>query len=461
VTKKMYPPDSHARDQFFPTQQSNTIIAAVMNVLVDPNDNLPHRDDEGPEFEHLLRQIDNDQDRDFNGMVRFGRNSILSDRGAQRLGQSLLGAAHRRRFISIIISPYYMTADADRYSALLDFLATGQYHNIRLHQEAAWPAPSPGMLAAMERIVIAMVANQAQAQLSITGVSLTMRLLHLALQRPHTTTLTRCRMESRSPLEQLLALPDDTADRDDSFHFLRLTSSNDWSGILKAATTSKIPNVTNLRLDFDVPIAGPLDLSSVIGFVAAQSNSVDLVLTYQSNQNDEVAITEQIVADISTQCPGVRRLAIRIDDAQAWVFCQLFPRLTELVSNSALMRLAIEDPSEYSVLSPEQEQQVSVITVRNSVIPVYLETTHLLKQLSGPWAMHPFTYDKRIDGKDHRKHQYLLSHALSQAAVHPIFFSHVYEFIRQHVDQLFGGGPEGRRQRQQDQDDNGSTLIEL
>jgi hypothetical protein len=42
------------------------------------------------------------------------------------------------------------------------------------------------------------------------------------------------------------------------------------------------------------------------------------------------------------------------------------------------------------------------------------------------------------DGLDRPKHQFVLSHALSQAAVHPIFFSHFYEYVRNHVGELFG-----------------------
>jgi hypothetical protein len=217
------------------TQSNTNIIAAVM-------DQLP-RNDEGRGFERLLGQLDDEHDQDFNGWVRFGRlgrRGVLSDHGAQRLGQSLLGAVHRRGFHSIYISPYYMTADADQYSELLEFLASGQYCHVGLYQDAAWPAPQPGMLAAMEHVLAAMNTNQepALALLEIIGVSLTLPILHLALQCVG-LRLTRCRMES--PLLQQI-LPNDTADRDVSPErgtTLNLLASNDWFGILQAATNSR------------------------------------------------------------------------------------------------------------------------------------------------------------------------------------------------------------------------------
>jgi hypothetical protein len=401
--------------------------------------------------ERLLRQLD-DHDQYFDGLVEFGPfgRGVLSDRGAQRLGQSLLGAAHRRIFLSIKISTFYMTADAAQYSALLDFFKTAEYEKVELFQVDppalnATPAPPPpGMLAAIERIVIAMRANRqpAAAELELTGVCLTIKTLHLALQCSD-LTLGRCQMESQPQL--LAELPDDTVDRDDSPEqgcCLQLNSNNDWIGILQAATMVKT-NVTSLQLFFTDPIVGRLDLSSVTGFITAQPNDVDLAITYPFNPADGVAIVEHIVADLSTQCPGLRRLLIRLDNALARVNRMQFPRLTELVSNSVLSKLAIEDFSDSSVLSREQKKQIRVITERNGVIPSYLQTTNLLKE-HGTWRLKAFLGDEPIvvyakDGEDRRKHQYVLSHALSQAAVHPIFFSHVYEFVRNHVDELFGG----------------------
>jgi hypothetical protein len=105
--------------------------------------------------------------------------------------------------------------------------------------------------------------------------------------------------------------------------------------------------------------------------------------------------------------------------------------------------LTIEDTSGRSVLSPAQDQRIAVITQRNSLIPLYLQTTKLLKHR--PMVMYRFHPPYAAGGKDRPKHQYVLSHALSQAAVHPIFFSHCYEFLRKHSNVLFG--QEGRRRQ--------------
>jgi hypothetical protein len=164
---------------------------------------------------------------------------------------------------------------------------------------------------------------------------------------------------------------------------------------------------------------------------------------------------EHILADVTTQCPGVHSLLIRVHRAVSPIMRgQHFPRLLELVSNSALTRLDIDDGNEKNprlntVLSPEQEEQIDVMTERNRVIPAYLQTTHLLKQ-RGPVA-YAYYEDPPIivvyadDGEDRPKHQFVLSHALCQAAVHPVFFSHFYEFVRNHADQLPGERQGSRR----------------
>jgi hypothetical protein len=163
---------------------------------------------------------------------------------------------------------------------------------------------------------------------------------------------------------------------------------------------------------------------------------------------DGDVIVEHILADVTTQCPGVHSLLIRVHGAVSPIMRELyFPRLVELVSNSALTRLDLKDERN-TVLSPEQEEQIDVMTERNRVIPVYMRTTHLLKQ-RGPVA-YAYYVDPPIivlyadDGEDRSKHQFVLSHALCQAAVHSVFFSHFYEFVRDHADQL-PGGEKGRR----------------
>jgi hypothetical protein len=444
------------------------------------NNQPPRNDDEGPDFAHLLRRIDDDV-QTFHGRVPF----VLSDRGAQRVGQSLLGATTRGRpFWFIEICPYYMTANTFQYSALLEFLTIGQYAHAELYlDDAAWPAPPPGMLAAVEHMVTAMIANQQQpmaAVLVITEMTLTMSLLNLALQRPR-VVLKHCQMES-SPQQQparVLLLPIDAADRDDSpperGTTLQLTSCNDWSGILQQAATTIKTNVTSLHLDFYHPIVGggPLDLSSVIGFVANQPNSMHLALTFfRPTRIDADVLMEHILADVLTNCPlGVHSLFIRLgpNDATPPLLPAQFPRLLALVSGSVSTRLTFL-PTFF--LSQEQQQQLDVIFQRNRTIPVYLQTVQLLKQQRqlvthnhppihvlydndepGNLAFDPMdppivVYANDNDEDRRRMHQFVLSHALSQAAVHPVFFSHFYQYIRDHADPLFGGGPEeGRRRR--------------
>jgi hypothetical protein len=459
------------------------------------------RDDEGQGFERLLGQLDNDQDRDFNGDVEFGRMGILSDVGGQRLGQSMLQATARgRQFDRIRICPYYMTDDSGQYDALLEFFATGQYRCVELCHDPAWnnappppppdttgiatgryrwsllqwstaqpgllpppppPPPSPpGMLAAMEHIFTAMLANQqppvvAEATLHIIGLSLTMPILHRALQYPR-VYLFRCRMES--PLQQLLVLPDnDTVDHDNSPErgsYLRIGYENDWSGILKAASMVRT-NVTRLFLDFHDPIVGRLDLSSLIAFVATQPNGIDLTITvFFPCRIDAVVIVEHILVDITTQCPGVNSLWIQVlAPTTPPLMPEQFPRLLELVSASVLTRLEFF-PTFF--LNPTQKQQLDVILQRNRVIPaLYLQTIQLLKPRRSPpprvddpiidppivvvYADDDDDDDDDDDGEDRRRHQFVLSHALSQAAVHPIFFSHFYQYVRDHADQLRSG----------------------
>jgi hypothetical protein len=449
----------------------------IMNVVNRNDNDLPERDDERLNFERLLRRLDNGG-RDH---VQFGRHDrgVLSDRGAQRLGQSLLRATARgRQFVTIHICPYYMSAYAHRYSALLDFFATGQYYVVALFFSPAWPAPPPGMMRdAMEHIFTAMLANRqpAAAELEIHGASLTMQTLQLALQYPR-LNLFQCRMEESLLLQPQVVLPNDTTNCDDHLAAsaasaaatvpnspergicLHFGSENDWFGILKAATSLKT-NVTSLSLVVtDVSIGRVVDLSSLIAFVTAQPNGMDLILGFfPSIRMDGDAIVDYILADGLTQCPGVQGLVIHVDMSLLIHerFPELFLRLKELVSNSALTRFEVCPLGTGRVLmSREQEQQFAVITQRNTVIPVYLQTTYLLKPLRRPPPAVVNPNDPAIvvyakDGEDRSKHQFVLSHALSQAAVHPVFFSHFYEFVRNHADQLFG--QEGHHQSQQQQ----------
>jgi hypothetical protein len=422
---------------------SNTIIAVAMNVIIQ---NLDVRDDEGPAFEHYLRQIENN-DPGFDGRVQFGRFNLsrLSDRGAQRLGQSLLRATadHGRRFSNIKIVPDDMTASAFQYSALLDFFETGRYRCVDL--VVYNNTPSPGTLAAIEHILTAMNTNHQPiaAELAIFGLSLTMQILHLVLQCPR-VHLGRCRMESSL---RPLVLRNDTTDHDDSPERgsrLCLSSDCDWFGILQAMTTLKT-NVTRLALNFRDPVVGQLDLSSVVGFVTAQPNGMDLTLTFlRSSQLDgEAIVVEHILADICTQCHGVHSLSIHFQyDAMSLLNRKQFSRLMEHVSDSVLTSFDISDTS-LNWLSPAQDQRIAVITQRNSAIPLYLQTTKLLKHR--PMVMYRFHPPYAAGGKDRPKHQFVLSHALSQAADHPIFFSHCYEFVRSHSNELFG--QEGRRRQ--------------
>jgi hypothetical protein len=441
-------------------------IAAVIMNLANPNATRPAFDDVGPEWEELLRWIDTD-DPDFDGSVWFeaSQTIVLSDDGAQRLGQSLLQAMARgRQFADIHICTYYMTADADQYSALLEFLASGQYGYIFFHQEAAWPAPEPGrMRAAMEHIVTAMLANQqpVPAGLEFFGVTLTMPILHLALQYP-SIEFFGCRMETLllTDHDNHLVVAAALRNRPEQGIHLRLGNINDNLGILQAATTINT-NVTSLKLSFHNAIVGRLDLSRLFSFVATQPNGMDLTFVIFE---PSTAIVEHILADVSNKCPGVHSLLIQFDGAVSPLIRERFPRLKELMSDSSLTRLAFESFSGDTVLSPEQEQEMAVIIKRNIAILVYLQSTNLPKPRQPP-VVDPNDPPALVvyanHGEDRRKHLFLLSHALSQAAAHPIFFSHVYEYIREHVDELFGGGPVDQQQLQDQDNNNGSTRIEI
>jgi hypothetical protein len=76
---------------------------------------MPERDYDGPAFERLVGQLDND-DQDFNGMVQFGLEGSLSDHRAQRLGRKrdttimgpllfdfCIGSQQRRPIVSILV----------------------------------------------------------------------------------------------------------------------------------------------------------------------------------------------------------------------------------------------------------------------------------------------------------------------------------------------------------------------
>jgi hypothetical protein len=218
---------------------------------------------------------------------------------------------------------------------------------------------------------------------------------------------------------------------------------------------------------FNFLFFGRLDWSSVIAFVAAQPNGVDLTMTGVPSL--QMAVVEHILADVTTQCPGMHGLLIQVNDdaaspLQRGRFPRLvelrFPRLVELVSNSALTRFELRD-QENSLLNQEQEQQIAAMTERNRVNPMHLQTTHLLKPRRPPPVAAdaddddddddddnddgevvvdpidpPIVVVYADDDADRRNHQIVLSNALSQAAVHPIFFSHFYEYVRNHPDQL-------------------------
>jgi hypothetical protein len=456
--------DARLRRHDFSAPKRKTMAAAAINNRMIYR---PKRNDEHPEFERLLRRLDNEHDRYFVGDVWLGPfvSFVLSDHGAQRLGRSLLRAkANGCRISRIKICPYYMTADAGQYSALLDFFAIGQYYVVLENPNPEWPAP--GMRSAMEHLLAAMLTNRqlAAAEVEIQGASLRMQTLHLVLQCPR-LTINGCRMA---------VLPNDTTDENpaastaalrispERSSTLHLSFENDWFGILQAATMLETPNVASLHLYFWDAIVGRLDLSSLMGFITTQPNSVDLNLAFfPSSRMDGDAIVEHVIADILTQCPGVHGLVIHVDYAMSPLICARFPRLMKLVSDSTLTRLVIKHLTSVwcPVLYRTQEQQIAVLTKRNSVIPVYLQTTKLLKQGRSPISSYEVYAD---DGKDRPKHQFVLSHALSQAAVHPIFFSHVYEYVREHVDQLFGGGPVEDQQQQPHNrrfDDNWCSMM--
>jgi hypothetical protein len=451
-----------------------------MNVLIINPPVIPPRDDEGPDFERLLRQLDND-DPDFHGVVEFGRNGqgYLSDRGGQRLGQSLLRAtAHRRQFRFIKICTDDMTANADQYSALLEFFATGPNRNVVL-------VLSKGSTHANQHILTAMNANPQPGNLVIREVAMTMQTLRLALQGPRHLSLVACRMsETESPpvpppAQQVLS-NDTTTNRDDypeasaaalvvrnnpaRGSSLRLVYDNiDCIGILKAATKLHT-NVTSLHLDFNAPLAfGRFGHSSLISFAKAQPNGMEMRLSFSESSRFDREINILciyiLMNKFSTTCPDVHSLFIHASDGRTPLlnekpnYISLF---MEAVSKTALTRFEFSrtfyTTHGVTVLSleREEEQQIAAITQRNSLIPVYLGTTKFLKPRRPPPAVdNPVDSSSSIvvyanDGVDRNKHQYVLSHALSQAAVHPFFFLHLYEYVRDHVGELFvetGGQP--------------------
>jgi hypothetical protein len=372
------------------------------------------------------------------------------------------------RPVNIAVSSYAMTRHGmhqhrrrrrtrecePRWNVNMEFFASGPNRHVDNdpfgQNNPSWNAQPLGMMAVLEDIVTAMLANQqppvvAEAALHIIGLSLTMPILHRALQYPR-VYLFGCQMES--PLQQL----GHTTDQHNDVHrssFLRIGYENDWSGILQAASMVRT-NVTRLFLDFHDPIVGRLDLSSLIAFVATQPNGIDLTITvFFPCRIDAVIIVEHIIMDITTQCPGVNSLWIQVlAPTTPPLMPEQFPRLLELVSASVLTRLEFFP---IFFLSPAQKRQLDVILQRNRVIPaLYLQTTQLLKPRRSPPRVDDPIIDPPIvvvyaddddddNGEDRRRHQFVLSHALSQAAVHPIFFSHFYQYVRDHADQLRSG----------------------
>jgi hypothetical protein len=413
-----------------------------MNV-VNPNAN--ERDGEGPDFERLLRQLDDD-DSNFHGLVEFGQKGIgfLDDRAAQRLGQSLLLAMyHRRQFRLIKISAKYMSPNADRYSALLEFFATAPNRDVVLVLQR-------GNVGANEHILTAMKANPQPGNLVIIGLVLKMQTLHLALQGPRLLSLVECRMhrtKSPPPLPQQVLPNDTTTNRDDSSErgtCLRIVYNKDCFGILEAATKLKT-NVTSLRLDFnDFPIVRfDSAAASLLSFVTAQPNGMELIFAF-SGPIWAGGIAEVLMYLFPKKCPCVHSLVIHTRVALL-VHPTGIPSLTEIVSDTALTRFEYRARNFYTnqrvnALSRtlEWEQQIAAITQRNSAIPVYLETTKFLKPRRTPPIDSSSIVVYANDGVDRPKHQFVLSHALSQAADHPIFFSHCYEYVRNHVGELFG-----------------------
>jgi cell division septation protein DedD len=428
--------------------------AAVVTMnVVNPNDHTP-RDYLGLDFFRLLRLLDNDPD--FHGSVEFGRNGrgVLSDHAAQRLGQSLLRATHHSRFRRIKICTYYMTGDAHQYSALLEFFATGPTRNVML-------VLYKGRTHANEQILTAMKANPQPGNLRIVGMSrLKMQTLQLALQGPQGVAFDQCRM-CRTESQQVLV--NDTTNRDDHDaasaaalvvrnspergSYINLLNNKDSYGILKAATTLKT-NVTSLVIDFNDPISRQFDYSSLISFVTAQPNGILLHLYFneKSSRYDRARglLLAVLVHEFAEKCPDVHSLRVLFRDPLAFPE-RYIPLLIEALPDSALtgfeFRRAIGTPESGNLLSRDQEQQIAAITQRNSAIPVYLQTTHLLKPRRPPAVNEPIDPPIMLyanDGVDRPKHQFVLSHALSQAAVHPIFFPHFYEYVRNHVGELFG-----------------------
>jgi hypothetical protein len=308
------------------------------------NLNAPHPefDDVGPEWEELLRWIDTD-DPEFDGYVWFeaSQTIVLSNAGAQRLGEILLGAMARgRRFAQVHICTYYMTANARQYSALLDFLASGQYRLVRLYQGAKWTSRQE-MRAVMEHVLTAILANrpnlanqQYPATLELEGVRLTMKTLHLTLQHPR-VDFSGCRMETLLLTDHDNQYPVAAAAAaalknrpEQGIHLSLGYNNNDYFGILQAATAINT-NVTSLRLSYNGAIVGRLDFSALIGFIAAQPNGMEL--TFAIFERSCAAILEHILADVSTQCPGVHSLFISVDnDALSPLIRERFPRLKEL-----------------------------------------------------------------------------------------------------------------------------------
>jgi hypothetical protein len=228
---------------------------------------------------------------------------------------------------------------------------------------------------------------------------------------------------------------------------LRLVYNKDGDEILKAATTLNT-NVTSLIMDFNDPISR-FDYSSLISFVTAQPNGIKLSLIFneKSSRFDRARglILVVLVHEFAEKCPDVHSLRFLFRDPLAQAFPERYiPLLIEALSDSALTRFefcALYTTESVNLLSREHEQQIAAIAQRNSAIPAYLQTTHLLKRRQPPAGNEPIDPPIMLyanDGVDRPKHQFVLSHALSQAAVHPIFCLHIYEYVRNHVGELFG-----------------------
>jgi hypothetical protein len=168
------------------------------------------RENEGQGFEHLFPRLDN-EDHECDVLVDFGRDEWSARDGFnQQRGGGPNNNNDNRQFRYIARIPYYgMSANAGRkYSALLAFLATGQYRHVVLQWSAhpglpPPPASPPGTMGVMDDILTAIVVNPrpVPAQFSIRGMRLTMPILHRALQLPR-TALFGCRMDESPLLEQ-------------------------------------------------------------------------------------------------------------------------------------------------------------------------------------------------------------------------------------------------------------------